>query len=102
MWVLISDTPGFNIDEVISSLWVTREGLAHLVSRDHSIGLHSHSHPTRMDLLSLEAQAKEYETNKNWIEAELGVVPRFVAHPVVPHVKMLAKGDPVPHLFLLA
>ena len=81
MWVLISDTPGFDLDEVISSLWVTCEGLAHVVSRDHSIGLHSHTHPTRMDLLSLEAQAKEYETNKNWIEAELGVVPRFVAHP---------------------
>jgi len=81
MWGLIESTPRFVLTDVVEALWMKPEGLEELVSRGHSLGLHSHTHPTRMDLLPEEKQRREYETNRDWVQTRLGVSPAFVAHP---------------------
>lgn len=81
MWGLIESTPRFVLSDIVEALWMKPEGLEKLLSRGHSLGLHSHTHPTRMDLLPENEQRYEYETNRDWIETTLGVLPAFVAHP---------------------
>ena len=81
MWSLIQATPSFILDEVVSSLWMTKEGVQSVSHLGHSVGLHSHTHPTRMDQLPVAEQEDEYKTNKAWIESELNLTPQFVAHP---------------------
>lgn len=81
MWSLIESTPGFHLEEVVAALWMKPDGLKTLVSGGHAVGLHSHSHPTRMDRLPEQQQKFEYSTNMNWVESNLGVSPEFVAHP---------------------
>ena len=81
MWGLIESTPQFVLSDIVEALWMKPEGLEKLLSRGHSLGLHSHTHPTRMDLLPDNEQRYEYETNRDWIKTRLGVLPTFVAHP---------------------
>ena len=78
---LIRRYPSFEVGEVARRLWMRDEHLAELVHLGHEIGLHSHSHPTRMEDLEPHEQRLEYETNRNWIRSELGIDPRWVAHP---------------------
>jgi peptidoglycan/xylan/chitin deacetylase (PgdA/CDA1 family) len=81
MWGLIDAHDDFNLQAVINQLWMSVADLKALISAGHSIGLHSHSHPTRMDSLSPEEQRAEYQKNYDWIENTLGVRSLFVAHP---------------------
>lgn len=81
MWSMIESNSTFDVEEVKTRLWMKPTHLSQLISEGHSIGLHSHSHPTRIDELSLELQAQEYRQNFDWISANLNVKPHFVAHP---------------------
>ena len=47
----------------------------------HTIGLHSHTHPTQLEKLSVDAQRKEYLLNKNILEELLQAEIFSVAHP---------------------
>lgn len=71
----------YNLDSRIGSLWMDRADLVGLVGAGHVVGLHSHTHPTRMSDLSRERQQLEYQRNFDWIQNELGVTPVVVAHP---------------------
>lgn len=73
--------PSFVVGEVARGLWMREEHLAEIVRLGHEIGLHSHSHPTRMEDLEPRKQKIEYETNRSWLRSELGIDPRWVAHP---------------------
>ena len=81
MWSMISQHPSFDPETVASELWMSVDQLQVLVDAGHSVGLHSHTHPTRMDLLNRDAQQREYSENYNWILGSLGVKPEFAAHP---------------------
>ena len=81
MWSMIEAHSLFDVTELEHRLWMNQSHLSQLLSEGHSIGLHSHSHPTRLDELSLEDQAREYKLNFDWIAENLGVKPIFVAHP---------------------
>lgn len=78
---LMLDRSAYDLASRIDSLWMDRADLEGLVGSGHVIGLHSHSHPTRMSELSREDQVEEYTLNFNWISEELGVTPFVVAHP---------------------
>lgn len=81
MWSMIDEDSSFDVQEVKGRLWMGSSDLESLLSEGHSIGLHSHSHPTRIDHLPRAAQAREYRQNFDWIQENLGVTPKFVAHP---------------------
>jgi peptidoglycan/xylan/chitin deacetylase (PgdA/CDA1 family) len=50
------------------NLWLDASALRKLGSDGHILGLHSHSHPTQLALLSLENQRSEYEQNLAWLQ----------------------------------
>ena len=81
MWQLIAEHDSFDPISVAQRLWMEPAHLKTLVAEGHSIGLHSHSHPTRMDLVPRDDQFVEYNRNFAWIKETLEVVPEFVAHP---------------------
>lgn len=81
MWQLIDQANSFNPEAVARNVWMEVKHLRTLVSDGHTLGLHSHSHPTRMDLVPKQAQIDEYTRNFVWIEEHLEVTPDFVAHP---------------------
>lgn len=81
MWELISRDSFFSPEVVADRLWMSVDQLAQLVAEGHQVGLHSHTHPTRMDLLTRDEQFSEYSENLNWIVENLSLEPQFVAHP---------------------
>lgn len=72
---------GFDTDGIADRLWVSPDALASLERNGHVIGLHSHSHPTRMDLLEQDAQEREYRTNLATLTKVLSARPRAMSHP---------------------
>ena len=81
MWGMVEGHSSFDVEEVKHRLWMKHSHLSQLLAEGHSVGLHSHSHPTRLDELAPEDQAREYTLNFDWIVENLGVRPLFVAHP---------------------
>lgn len=81
MWSMIENCPAFDAEATAARLWMGTEHLEQLISLGHSVGLHSHTHPTRMDLLDEQTQQDEYYTNFEWLSKNLGVAAQFVAHP---------------------
>lgn len=77
---LISDR-GLTLAELADGLWMTRENLAYLTSLGHVVGLHSHTHPTRLEDLSPVRQRYEYERNAAFLFDITGRRPDAVAHP---------------------
>jgi peptidoglycan/xylan/chitin deacetylase (PgdA/CDA1 family) len=71
----------YDVKSRIGSLWMDKADLVRLADAGHLVGLHSHTHPTRMSELSKEDQELEYRLNFNWIKDELGLSPLVVAHP---------------------
>lgn len=76
---MIADA-GLDVVELAQNLWMNEDQLRTLVAEDHILGLHSHSHPTRLDRIPIEQQRREYERNYHHI-SRLGPPPRTVAHP---------------------
>jgi peptidoglycan/xylan/chitin deacetylase (PgdA/CDA1 family) len=81
MFELISQSTGFSSEKAIKDAWMQKEHLQLLLTEGHSVGLHSHTHPTQMADLPEEEQRAEYVANKDWIESQLMVTPTWVAHP---------------------
>lgn len=81
MWSMVQTDSFFDIEGYKSRLWMGASHLSELVADGHAVGLHSHSHPTRIDKMPKEVQALEYQQNFDWISENLGVEPNFVAHP---------------------
>ena len=81
MWEHVRQHPLFDVVAASSALWMDKESLVRLARDGHSIGLHSDTHPTRMDLLPQKQQEEEYFTNFRWIKNNLSVTPTTVAHP---------------------
>lgn len=71
----------YDLSSRIGLLWMNKVELSRIAEGGHTVGLHSHTHPTRMSTLSTEDQKREYALNFQWIVSELGVTPTVVAHP---------------------
>lgn len=78
---LMIDRSDYDPSSRIHSLWMDKEDLANLALAGHMVGLHSHTHPTRISELAKQKQKEEYTLNFEWIREELGVLPLVVAHP---------------------
>ena len=70
-----------NVGSAANGLWMGRVELQALHRAGHVIGLHSHSHPTRLERLPAEAQRSEYQQNSDYLTSILGVPPRTMSHP---------------------
>ncbi len=62
----------FNMDEVVSELWMTNQHLSELFCDGHTIGLHSYTHPTLMEKLTFNQQQIEFEKNLCHLESIAG------------------------------
>lgn len=71
----------FAPDTIFDRLWLSREMIATLARKEHVVGLHSHTHPTRIDLLSPDDQEREYRTNFAILADILGSPPTTMSHP---------------------
>ena len=71
----------FDPDAVCDRLWIREDGLRHLTGSGHVIGLHSHSHPTRISSLSSRDQEEEFGKNAQILESIIGETPCVAAHP---------------------
>lgn len=72
---------GYNVHENKELLWINSEQIKDLHNNGHIIGLHSYSHPTTMNMKTLDEQQKEYETNKKQLEQITGSKVVSVSYP---------------------
>ena len=61
----------FKINSVLKKLFLNKKDLKKLLNDGHEIGLHSHSHPTKISHLSFKKQFKEYKINKNYLQNKI-------------------------------
>jgi peptidoglycan/xylan/chitin deacetylase (PgdA/CDA1 family) len=70
-----------DVRQAASNLWMNDHMIRELHEAGHVIGLHSHTHPTRLDHLDREAQRYEYRENFNHLHALLNEKPQAMSHP---------------------
>lgn len=75
------DDHGFDRQQASARLWMNTQQLTALHDDGHVIGLHSHTHPTRITDLSFDQQQWEFDTNAAWIKDALGFEPICVSYP---------------------
>ena len=68
-------------ERLAQGLWIGAEQLRLLHSEGHVIGLHSHTHPTRLNGLSPQDQRNEYERNHACLTQLFGRPPVAMSHP---------------------
>ena len=72
---------GVPATDLAAGLWMNSLQIRELHDAGHVIGLHSHSHPTRMAHLYPEVQMRDYRENYNILCQITGQPPRTVSHP---------------------
>ena len=72
---------GMKPDALARQLWMGGAELKQLHGKGHVVGLHSHTHPTRIERLPVEAQREEYRRNFDYLNALLGDRPEAMSHP---------------------
>ncbi len=74
---------GFDPTSIVNHLWLSDEHLRNLVEDGHILGLHSYTHPTLMEKLPKERQAREFGENLAHLSTVLGVHAKITAmsHP---------------------
>lgn len=70
-----------NRAELSKNLWMDNEDLKFLSQEGHQIGLHSYSHPTKLEELSYHEQFEEYRKNINHLKQVCGQKPQTMSHP---------------------
>ncbi len=70
-----------DIGKLLDLLWMNEQCVRRLHEGGHEVGLHTHTHPTRMDLLSEDEQRFEYQKNIDILTDILGTKPRSMSHP---------------------
>ena len=71
----------YDIDKSSKDLWIDKEIVKTLVNNGHIIGLHSHTHPTRITSVSDEEMEHEYRHNKETLEQIVGFPINVAAYP---------------------
>lgn len=72
---------GLTHECLAQGLWIGAQQLRRLHEEGHVIGLHSHTHPTRLNGLSPENQRDEYERNHACLTQLFGRPPLAMSHP---------------------
>lgn len=72
---------GVRLSELARGVWMDDGCLCELDRLGHVIGLHSHTHPTRLADLNRSAQQREYRANQTYLAHLLGRAPTVVSHP---------------------
>jgi peptidoglycan/xylan/chitin deacetylase (PgdA/CDA1 family) len=72
---------GFDISSARRLLWMNEKDLVSLEDKGHILGLHSFSHPTELNALSIPDQKKEYSANKEHLEKILNNSIIAMSHP---------------------
>ena len=67
--------------ELHKKLWMTPENIKELKDDGHIVGLHSHTHPTRMGEKSFKFQNYDYSKNKSILENIIGDKINCMSHP---------------------
>ena len=80
METMMSDKK-YDIQQASANLWMTPENIKSLNLNGHTVGMHSQSHPTKMDLLDSDLQETEYQNNYAVLNDILGVEPWAMSHP---------------------
>ncbi len=80
MDTMMASTEGFDTD-LLPELWMTLEQIKALHDDGHVIGLHSHTHPMRIDRLTEDEQYTEFSENLTMLEKLTGDRPVCMAHP---------------------
>jgi peptidoglycan/xylan/chitin deacetylase (PgdA/CDA1 family) len=75
------EVDGFDADGARQALWMDMDHLRSLHNEGHVLGLHSHTHPTRVTALPRERQIWELETNTAWLRQATGTTPDCMAYP---------------------
>lgn len=68
-------------EDRIDCLWMTENEIRQLVDMGHTIGLHSHTHPTDIRQMSYESKRKEYAQNMAVLESITNISPVAAAYP---------------------
>jgi peptidoglycan/xylan/chitin deacetylase (PgdA/CDA1 family) len=71
----------FDEESVARTLWMDEACLRRLAGAGHAVGLHSHTHPTRLRALTRDQQYDEYFRNVSALRRVLGTRPTVMAHP---------------------
>ena len=74
-------TAGTSVAELLASQFIDSSLLRDLQADGHIIGLHSHTHPTRLMTLSVAEQRAEYGKNLDVLSSVLAKPPVCMAHP---------------------
>ena len=72
---------GYDVRDIAKRLWMGNEEVLSLHESGHVIGLHSHTHPTRLERLSEDDQRYEYKANHSHLTSLLGEPPLAMSHP---------------------
>ncbi len=78
---LMIEKRGISLLDLRRKLWMTNEMIKELFLDEHKIGLHSHSHPTKLASLSIHDQKSEYQVNKIKLEKIIGKDIDSMSHP---------------------
>ncbi len=72
---------GVDAAALARGLWMGAAELRQLHAEGHVVGLHSHTHPTRVGELSAAGQMVEYAANHGTLTGLLGEPPTAMSHP---------------------
>ncbi len=72
---------GLDVAQIVGELWMDEQQIRCLHGKGHYIGLHSHSHPTKLSALSREDQYGEYSQNQRFIADLIGDRVVTMSHP---------------------
>ena len=72
---------GIRKDGLLDLLWMDKNGVKELKEKGHIIGLHSHTHPTKLELLDKNEQEKEYIQNHSVLSEIVGNEIFSMSHP---------------------
>ncbi len=72
---------GVSPADLAQDLWMDAASLRQLHWEGHVIGLHSHTHPTRLENLDERGQEREYATNYLALATLVGERPVAMSHP---------------------
>ena len=70
-----------DVNGVAASLWMNDASIRLLHGEGHVIGLHSHTHPTRVAHVDEDGQRDEYFENYSYLHELLSVRPTTMSHP---------------------
>jgi len=72
---------GIDVPAIAKTLWMDDAAIVTLHSAGHVIGLHSHTHPTRIEHLDDDGQRDEYFENYAYLNQLLDERPTTMSHP---------------------